>query len=82
VLFAKVSNTLWEICHRIAKKPVRPYYKFVIELPTTYGTFARGLPQLHTKGDLCAIPLKKVKFKVKNKEAINSFKNYQRFIYK
>jgi hypothetical protein len=28
----------------------------------------------------CAIPLKKVKFKVKNHEAINSYKNYQRFI--
>jgi hypothetical protein len=31
----------------------------------------------------CAIPLKKVKFKVKSKEAINIYKkNYQRFITK
>jgi hypothetical protein len=48
-------------------------------LPTPVDTFTRGLPQLHTKG---AMPLKKVKFKVKNQEATDSFKNYQRFISK
>jgi hypothetical protein len=37
-------------------------------LPTTYGTFTRGLPQLHTSCNLCAIHLKKVKFKVKNQD--------------
>ncbi len=65
--------------------PLTPCYKFTRGLAKTYGIFARGLPQLNTKGQafkLCAIPLKKVKFKVKNQEAINSYKNYQRVISK
>jgi hypothetical protein len=43
-------------------------------LLTTYGIFARGLPQYTEMGDLYAIPLKKVKYKVKNQEATNSLK--------
>jgi hypothetical protein len=34
------------------------------------------------RGNLCAILLKKVKLKFKNQEAINSYKNYQRFFSK
>jgi hypothetical protein len=44
-------------------------------LPTTYGTFQQGCPNCTQRGNLCAIPLKKIKFKVKNKEAINNYKN-------
>jgi hypothetical protein len=36
----------------------------------------------HKEGNLCAIPLKKIKFKVKNQEATNNHKNYQRTISK
>jgi D-serine deaminase-like pyridoxal phosphate-dependent protein len=32
----------------------------------------KGCPNCTQRGNLCAIPLKKVKFKVKNQEAINS----------
>jgi hypothetical protein len=46
-------------------------------LPTTCGTFARGLLLLHTRGNLSAIPLKKVKFKNKNQKAINSYKTFR-----
>jgi hypothetical protein len=42
----------------------------------------RVAPIAHKKGNLCTIPLKKVTFKVKNQEEINSYKNYQRFIFK
>jgi hypothetical protein len=41
-----------------------------------------GCPNYTQRGNLCAIPLKKLKFEVKNKETINSYKNYQRFISK
>jgi hypothetical protein len=53
-------------------------------LPTTFDTFAGKVPQLCTKGAtfVHGIPLKKVKFKVKNQEAINNSKNIQRFISK
>jgi hypothetical protein len=39
-------------------------------------------PNYTQRGNLCAIPLKNVKYKVKNQEAKNSYKTYQRFIAK
>jgi hypothetical protein len=39
--------------------PLAPCNKYArgLRLPTTYGTFARGLPQLHTKGQpFCNTP--------------------------
>ncbi len=68
VLFAKVADTLRGICQRVANNlwhpvanlpegcqhPLTPCNKFAWGLPTTYGIFTRGLPQLHTKGQpLC-----------------------------
>jgi hypothetical protein len=41
-----------------------------------------GCPNCTQNGNLSAIPLKKVKFKNKNQKAINSYKNFQRFISK
>jgi hypothetical protein len=36
------------------KYPLTPYNKFARGLPTTYGIFARGMPQLNSKGQpLC-----------------------------
>ncbi len=43
-----------------------PYKKFARGLPTTCGVFARWLPPITYKGgNLCGIPLKEVKFKLK-----------------
>ncbi len=87
-LFLKVASTLWGICQRVANNPchpvinlpegcqypVTPFKKFSRGLPTIYGTFASGLPQLHSKGQpLCNTSPKKVKFKVKNQEAVDSY---------
>jgi hypothetical protein len=41
-----------------------------------------GCPNYTQRGNLCAIPLKKVKYKVKNQEATNNYKTCQRFISK
>ncbi len=41
-----------------------------------------GCPNYTQRGNLCAIPLKKVKYKVKNQETTNSYKTCQRFISK
>jgi hypothetical protein len=41
-----------------------------------------GCPNYIERGNLCAIPLKEVKLKFKNQEAINSYKTYQRFFSK
>jgi hypothetical protein len=51
-------------------------------LLTTFGTLQKGFTNCTQRGNLYAIPLKKGKFKVKNQEAINRYKNYQRFISK
>ncbi len=84
----KVANTLWRICQRVANNlwhpvtnlpegcqyPLIPCTKFARGLLTTFGTLRKGCPNCKQRGNLCAIPLKKVKFKVKNQEAINSYK--------
>ncbi len=51
-------------------------------MPKAYSTLQEGCPNYTQRGNLCAIYLKTVKFKVKNQEEINSYKNYQRFISK
>jgi hypothetical protein len=51
-------------------------------LPTAYGTFEEGCPNYTHRGNLSAIPLKKVKLKNKNQKATISYKNFQRFISK
>jgi hypothetical protein len=56
------------------------YNKFARGLPTIYAYFQEGCPNYIQMDNLCAIPLDKVKFKVKNKEATDSYKNYKRFI--
>ncbi len=89
-LFAKVASTLWGICQRVANNrwhltnlpegcqyPLTPCNKFAWGLIITYSTFARGSPNYTKRGNHCAIPLNKVKYKVKNQEEINSYKNYQ-----
>jgi hypothetical protein len=63
-------------------KDFSPCKTFARGLLTTFGTLQKGCPNYTQRGNLCAIPLKKVKFKVKNQEAINRYKNYQRFIFK
>ena len=55
--------------------PLTPCKKFARGLLTTFGTLQKGCPNCTQRGNLCAIPLKKVKFKVKNQEAINRYKN-------
>jgi hypothetical protein len=96
VLFAKAAGTLWEICQRVANNlynpiknlpegcqyPLTPCNKFARGLPTTYGTVARGLPQLHTKGQLFCNTSEESKIQNQNQKAINSYKNFQRFISK
>jgi hypothetical protein len=43
--------------------------------------FARGLPIDKERGNLFAIPLKKLKVKINIQEATDSFKNCKRFIF-
>jgi hypothetical protein len=77
-IYQRVTNNLWHPAKNLLKGcqyPLTPCNKFARGLPTTYLTFARGLPKIHT------MPLKKVEFKVKNQEAIDSYKNYHRFIF-
>jgi hypothetical protein len=63
--------------------PLNPCNKFDGGLLTTYGIFSKeGCPNYTQRGNLCAIPLKKVKYKVKNQEATSSYKTCQRFISK
>ncbi len=80
VLFAKVVNTLWRICQSVAnilwhpvtnllegcQYPLTSCKKFARGLLTTFGTLQKGCPNCN----LCAIPLKEVKFKVINQEVI------------
>ncbi len=77
VLFAKVFNTLWRICQRVANNlwhpvtnlpegcpyPLTPCKKFARGLLTTFGTLQKGCPNCTQRGNLCAMPLKKVKIK-------------------
>jgi hypothetical protein len=87
VLFAKVANILWGICQRVVNNlwhpftnlpegcqyPITPCKKFSsCQQPMAH--LQEGCPNCTQKGNLCAIPLKKVKFKVKNQEATNSYK--------
>jgi hypothetical protein len=92
VLFGKVSSTLWGICQRVVNNlrppttnlpegcqyPLTPFDKFARGLPTTYGTLQAVFPNCTQRGNPNAIPLKKVKFKVKNQKAINSYKKTNR----
>jgi hypothetical protein len=48
------SDTLRQVGHRVANTLLPPVTNSPRGLPTTYGIFARGLPQLHKKGQpLC-----------------------------
>jgi hypothetical protein len=44
-----------------------------------YGHFQEGFPINKERDNLFAIPLKKLKVKIKIQEATDSFKNYKRF---
>jgi hypothetical protein len=46
------------------------------------GHFQEGCPIKKERGNLLAIPLKKLKVKIKIQEATDSFKNYKRFTFK
>jgi hypothetical protein len=48
-------------------------------LDNFYGHFQEGCPINKERGNLFAIPLKKLKVKIKIQEATDSFKNYKRF---
>jgi hypothetical protein len=51
-----------------------PCNKFARGLPTTYGSFTRGLPQLHIKGQpLCNTSEENI-IQSYNQEVINSYK--------
>ncbi len=89
VLFTKSCQYSLEICQRVANNlwqpitnlpegcqyPLTPWKKFARGLPTKHmAHLQEGCPNCTQRGNLCAIPLKKVKFKVKNQEALNSYK--------
>jgi hypothetical protein len=61
------SDTLLQICQWVAITS-DPCNKFAIGLPTTYGTWARDFPNWAQKDTLSAIPLQKVKIKIKNQK--------------
>jgi hypothetical protein len=46
-----------------------------------YRHLQEGCPISKERGNLFAIPLKKLKEKIKIQEATDSFKNYKRFIF-
>jgi hypothetical protein len=48
-------------------------------LDNIYGHIQEGCPVNKERGNLFAIPLKKLKVKIKIQEATDSFKNYKRF---
>jgi hypothetical protein len=69
------SDTLLQICQKFANT-LLPCVKIV---PTgcqqPIGHLQVGCPNCTQRGNLCAIPLKKVNLKVKNQEAVNINKN-------
>jgi hypothetical protein len=90
VLFAKVANTLWRIYQRFTNNlghpitnlsegsqyPLIPCNKFARESQQPMAHLQKNCPNCTQRGNFCSIPLKKVK-KVKNQQALNSYKNYQ-----
>jgi hypothetical protein len=65
ILGQRILITLQSSCQRV--------------LDNLYGHFHKGGPINKERGNLFAIPLKKLKVKLKIKEATDSFKNYKRF---
>ncbi len=85
VLFAKVANTLWGICQRavsdtqwqICLRVANTLLPLVTNLPERVANnlwyFQQGCPNYTQRDNLCAIPLKRLKFKVKNLERMKSY---------
>jgi hypothetical protein len=65
ILGQRVLITLQSSCQRV--------------LDNLYGHFQEGCPINKERGNLFAIPLKKLKVKIKIQEATDSFKNYKSF---
>ncbi len=68
------SDTLLQICQRVVNKLLAPVTNLPKGCQQPMAHLQEGCPNCTQRGNLCAIPLKKVKFKVIKKEATDSYK--------
>jgi predicted amidophosphoribosyltransferase len=68
-----ISDTLLQICQRVANTLSRPVKNLPKGCQQPLEHLQEGCANCTERGNLCAIPLKKVKFKVKNQEAMNIY---------